>query len=184
LSPSSTASLQLYTLHLSTSLSLHTLHAPHPSKMAPRTGGSQWDHKSDKDMLLAIIDSGALKGIDWKTIADRMTVKGYTFTHEACRYVSPFHSLILSSIILSHLCPQSSLYATSPLRYSFISRTHFHPTNASLANISKRSARNLALALPTRPNPLPASLAPVAPPLKSARVLIWRMAPLLTTTRT
>lgn len=52
--------------------------------MPPRTS-SQWDHKSDKDLLLTIIDTGALKGIDWKAIAERMVAKGYTFTHEACR---------------------------------------------------------------------------------------------------
>jgi hypothetical protein len=52
--------------------------------MPPRTG-SQWDHKSDKDLLLTIIDTGALKGIDWKAVAERMATKGYTFTHEACR---------------------------------------------------------------------------------------------------
>lgn len=52
--------------------------------MPPRAA-SQWDHKSDKDLLLTIIDAGALKGIDWKAIADAMKQKGYSFTHEACR---------------------------------------------------------------------------------------------------
>jgi hypothetical protein len=61
--------------------------------MVSRTG-SQWDHKSDKDLLLTIIDTGALKGIDWKSIAERMATKGYTFTHEACRYVIGFHPLL------------------------------------------------------------------------------------------
>ncbi|KAH7413400.1 hypothetical protein BKA64DRAFT_353683 [Cadophora sp. MPI-SDFR-AT-0126] len=46
---------------------------------------SQWDHKADKDLLLAIIDEGALKSIVWPKIALAMQAKGYTFTHEACR---------------------------------------------------------------------------------------------------
>ncbi|PVH80946.1 hypothetical protein DL98DRAFT_588004 [Cadophora sp. DSE1049] len=46
---------------------------------------SQWDHKADKDLLLAIIDEGALKSIIWPKIALTMQAKGYTFTHEACR---------------------------------------------------------------------------------------------------
>ncbi|KAL5326153.1 hypothetical protein ACEPPN_007291 [Leptodophora sp. 'Broadleaf-Isolate-01'] len=46
---------------------------------------SQWDHKADKDLLLAIIDEGALKGIVWPKIAVTLQSKGYTFTHEACR---------------------------------------------------------------------------------------------------
>ncbi|RDL34004.1 uncharacterized protein BP5553_08372 [Venustampulla echinocandica] len=46
---------------------------------------SAWDHKSDKDLLLAIIENGVLKGIEWPKIAQKMTAKGYTFTHEGCR---------------------------------------------------------------------------------------------------
>ncbi|KAH7370838.1 hypothetical protein BKA65DRAFT_545537 [Rhexocercosporidium sp. MPI-PUGE-AT-0058] len=46
---------------------------------------SQWDHKADKDLLLAVIDEGALKGIVWPKIAVTLQSKGYTFTHEACR---------------------------------------------------------------------------------------------------
>ncbi|CAL3966877.1 unnamed protein product [Diplocarpon coronariae] len=46
---------------------------------------SQWDHKADKDLLLVIIDEGTLKGIAWPTISDKMSSKGYTFTHEGCR---------------------------------------------------------------------------------------------------
>lgn len=46
---------------------------------------SQWDHKADKDLLLAIIDDGQLKSIVWPGIAAKMQAKGYTFTHEACR---------------------------------------------------------------------------------------------------
>jgi hypothetical protein len=60
----------------------------------PRPGSSLWDHKSDKDLLLAIIDNGALKGIDWKDISEKMTVKGYTFSHEACRYATHFYFLL------------------------------------------------------------------------------------------
>ena len=89
-------------------------------------------------------------------------------------------SLIL---ILSSLCPQFFIHAPYLLHYPYISHVHFHPTNTSLANTFKRSARNLALALPTRLSPLPARFAPTVPPLKSARVLMWRMAPPLTTTR-
>jgi hypothetical protein len=44
-----------------------------------------WDHRSDKDFLLAIIDEGSLKSIVWPIIAQKMQAKGYTFTHEACR---------------------------------------------------------------------------------------------------
>jgi hypothetical protein len=50
---------------------------------------SQWDHKADKDLLLAIIENGDLKSISWPAIAAKMQDKQYTFTHEACRYVSP-----------------------------------------------------------------------------------------------
>ncbi|CZR53679.1 uncharacterized protein PAC_03559 [Phialocephala subalpina] len=46
---------------------------------------SQWDHKADRDLLLAIIEEGALKSVIWPTIAEKMNAKGYTFTHEACR---------------------------------------------------------------------------------------------------
>jgi hypothetical protein len=46
---------------------------------------SQWDHKADKDLLLAIIENGDLKSISWPVIAGKMNAKGYTFTHEACR---------------------------------------------------------------------------------------------------
>jgi hypothetical protein len=48
--------------------------------MAP--AGSVWEHKSDKDLLLTIIDQGSLQ---WPTISDKMQAKGYTFTKEACR---------------------------------------------------------------------------------------------------
>jgi len=46
---------------------------------------SQWDHKADKDLLLAIILNGELKSISWPLIAQKMQAKSYTFTHEACR---------------------------------------------------------------------------------------------------
>ncbi|PMD56276.1 uncharacterized protein K444DRAFT_616084 [Hyaloscypha bicolor E] len=46
---------------------------------------SQWDHKADKDLLLAIIENGDLKSISWPAIAAKMQAKAYTFTHEACR---------------------------------------------------------------------------------------------------
>jgi hypothetical protein len=46
---------------------------------------SQWDHKADKDLLLAIIEEGSLKSIVWPQIAEKMKAKEYTFTHEACR---------------------------------------------------------------------------------------------------
>jgi hypothetical protein len=49
---------------------------------------SQWDQKADKDLLLAIIDEGTLKSIEWPKISAVMLEKGYTFTHEACRYVA------------------------------------------------------------------------------------------------
>jgi hypothetical protein len=48
---------------------------------------SQWDHKADKDLLLAIIENGDLKSISWPAIAAKMQAKAYTFTHEACRYI-------------------------------------------------------------------------------------------------
>ena len=60
------------------------------SKLLPTSNKnmpSQWDHKADKDLLLAIIENGDLKSISWPAIAAKMQVKQYTFTHEACRYV-------------------------------------------------------------------------------------------------
>lgn len=58
---------------------------------------SQWDHKADKDLLLAIIDEGALKGIVWPKIAVTLQSKGYTFTHEACRLV---HTSLLELLVV------------------------------------------------------------------------------------
>lgn len=52
--------------------------------MAPKQG-STWDHKSDKDLLLTIIEMGKLQTIMWPEIANKMQAKGYTFTKEACR---------------------------------------------------------------------------------------------------
>jgi hypothetical protein len=48
---------------------------------------SQWNHESDKDLLLTIIEEGQLKSIDWLLIAGKLQAKGkgYTFTNEACR---------------------------------------------------------------------------------------------------
>ncbi|KUJ09055.1 uncharacterized protein LY89DRAFT_741353 [Mollisia scopiformis] len=46
---------------------------------------SQWDAKADRDLLLAIIDEGALKSVLWPKIAQKMKDRGYTFSHEACR---------------------------------------------------------------------------------------------------
>jgi hypothetical protein len=46
---------------------------------------STWDHKADKDLLLTIIEEGALKSIDWPNISARLTRKGYAFSKEACR---------------------------------------------------------------------------------------------------
>jgi hypothetical protein len=44
---------------------------------------SVWNHQSDKDLLLAIIEEkGQLK---WPNISEQMQAKGYTFTKEACR---------------------------------------------------------------------------------------------------
>ena len=51
--------------------------------MAP--GASTWDHASDKDLLLTIIDAGGPGAAKWAQICDKMTSKGYTFTKEACR---------------------------------------------------------------------------------------------------
>jgi len=53
--------------------------------MAPQTNKSVWDHKADKDLLLAIIDMGTLSAVDWPGIAAKMVAKNYTFTKEACR---------------------------------------------------------------------------------------------------
>lgn len=52
-----------------------------------------WDTKADRDLLLAIIDEGALKSVHWPKVAQKMSEKGYTFTHEGCRYVIPFLTL-------------------------------------------------------------------------------------------
>jgi hypothetical protein len=57
--------------------------------MAPQSGNSVWDHQADKDLLLAIIENSALKGIKWEVIAGLMQSKGHTFTNEGCRYVEP-----------------------------------------------------------------------------------------------
>ncbi|KAF7956904.1 hypothetical protein EAE96_004228 [Botrytis aclada] len=46
---------------------------------------SQWDHRADKDLLLAIIEGNNLKSIEWPTISERLQTKGYSFTKEACR---------------------------------------------------------------------------------------------------
>ncbi|KAF8856287.1 hypothetical protein BDZ45DRAFT_561403, partial [Acephala macrosclerotiorum] len=46
---------------------------------------SQWNYEADRDLLLAIIDEGALKSVIWPKISEKMAAKGYTFTHEACR---------------------------------------------------------------------------------------------------
>ncbi|TGO17917.1 hypothetical protein BPAE_0403g00010 [Botrytis paeoniae] len=46
---------------------------------------SQWDHRADKDLLLAIIEGNNLKAIEWPTISERLQEKGYSFTKEACR---------------------------------------------------------------------------------------------------
>jgi len=46
---------------------------------------SQWDHRSDKDLLLTIIEMGSLSHIDWETVSATMKAKEYTFTKEACR---------------------------------------------------------------------------------------------------
>ncbi|KAF7900636.1 uncharacterized protein EAF01_007938 [Botrytis porri] len=46
---------------------------------------SQWDHRADKDLLLAIIEGNNLKAIEWPTISERLQKKGYSFTKEACR---------------------------------------------------------------------------------------------------
>jgi hypothetical protein len=49
---------------------------------------SAWDAAADRDLLLAIIQDGKLQALDWRSIASQMAVKGYTFTHEACRYAN------------------------------------------------------------------------------------------------
>ncbi|KAF7872507.1 hypothetical protein EAF04_003428 [Stromatinia cepivora] len=46
---------------------------------------SQWDHRADKDLLLAIIEGNNLKTIEWPAISERLQKKGYSFTKEACR---------------------------------------------------------------------------------------------------
>ncbi|TGO44392.1 hypothetical protein BCON_0529g00060 [Botryotinia convoluta] len=46
---------------------------------------SQWDHRADKDLLLAIIEGNNLKAIEWPTISERLQKKGHSFTKEACR---------------------------------------------------------------------------------------------------
>jgi len=46
---------------------------------------SAWDHRSDKDLLLTIIENGNLVHIDWQSVSATMKSKNYTFSHEACR---------------------------------------------------------------------------------------------------
>ncbi|KAI9647193.1 hypothetical protein NHQ30_003576 [Ciborinia camelliae] len=46
---------------------------------------SQWDHRADKDLLLAIIEGNNLKAIEWPAISEKLQKKGYSFTKEACR---------------------------------------------------------------------------------------------------
>jgi len=48
---------------------------------------SAWDAAADRDLLLAIIRDGKWHALDWRSMASQMAAKGYTFTHEACRYV-------------------------------------------------------------------------------------------------
>jgi hypothetical protein len=50
--------------------------------MAP---GGVWDHKADKDLLLAIIAEGQLTGIIWPNVSEKMQAKGYNFSKEGCR---------------------------------------------------------------------------------------------------
>jgi hypothetical protein len=143
-------------------LSFHpTSLTTYPAKM-PHPGSSLWGHKSDKDLLLAIIDNGALKGIDWKDISEKMTVKGYTFSHEACRYATHFYFLLYTLLLyLSALNPflcSRSMHLLSSFGFA----------NTLSVNTSKRSERNPVMALPTRPSLRPPSRAP-PPEARSAR---------------
>lgn len=62
---------------------------------------SQWDHRADKDLLLAIIEGENLKSVEWPAVSNRLSRKGYSFTKEACRYVqSVFSSRIAFSFLL------------------------------------------------------------------------------------
>ncbi|XMA10337.1 hypothetical protein WAI453_003128 [Rhynchosporium graminicola] len=49
--------------------------------------GSTWTGDADRDMLLTIIEEGGSgKSIPWPEVARNLQTKGYTFSHEACRY--------------------------------------------------------------------------------------------------
>ncbi|KAF7916553.1 uncharacterized protein EAE98_010652 [Botrytis deweyae] len=69
---------------------------------------SQWDHRADKDLLLAIIEGNNLKAIEWPIISESLQKKGYSFTKEACR--QHFQKIRKESRIGS---PSASTRATS-----------------------------------------------------------------------
>lgn len=100
--------------------------------MPPRSG-TVWDHKSDKDLLLSIIETGALKGIDWKAISDGMVTKGYTFSAEACRYVTFEFTLIFIPINI----------------FLFLS---LHPSSQHFQKIRKEARNDSTTSGPTTPS--------------------------------
>ncbi len=68
---------------------------------------STWDAKADRHLLLSIIEDGQLKSINWPSIANKMKAKGYSFSHEACRYVFCILASTIN-IFLFFLCPLST----------------------------------------------------------------------------
>lgn len=59
---------------------------------APRLeNGSTWDDSADKALLLLIIQEGDLQKFNWPHLAEKMKEQDYIFTHEAIRYILPFH---------------------------------------------------------------------------------------------
>ncbi|KAH8820585.1 hypothetical protein F5884DRAFT_55164 [Xylogone sp. PMI_703] len=44
-----------------------------------------WDNHSERDLLLAVIDEGSLKSIDWESVSRRMAAQGHSYSKEGCR---------------------------------------------------------------------------------------------------
>ncbi|TAQ83606.1 hypothetical protein B7494_g8070 [Chlorociboria aeruginascens] len=74
--------------------------------------GSSWNHESDRDFLLTIIEGGQLKGIKWDVIAATLQAKGYTFSKEACR--QHFQKLRKESSLGLSSTPSSRANAPTP----------------------------------------------------------------------
>ncbi|KAL2066673.1 hypothetical protein VTL71DRAFT_2745 [Oculimacula yallundae] len=79
---------------------------------------SQWNGDADRDLLLAIIEDGSTKSINWPNVASTIQGKGYSFSHEACRqHFQKIRRNANASAIGSTVGPATSgnnSYASSP----------------------------------------------------------------------